>query len=191
VLSLSPHSSKLEDLAMARDDPLQYRTKRTSFFISVLHVDERSNVNWNAAAKHTPTSKGARCSSGDILFSCINPSTPRVTVIPDNVKGDVLCSIEFAVLQTQGEDPYFVALALASDVVTRQIVPLARGTSSSRRRVMLSDLLDVVIPFPPLATRLQLARRFREAIDAARTSADMASSLFADFASSLEKKVDP
>jgi hypothetical protein len=189
VLSLRPDCSKLEDLVRVRHDPLEYRTKRTSFFISVLHVDERSNVNWNAAAKHSPTSKGARCSSGDVLFSCINPSTPRVTVIPDNVRGEVLCSSEFAVLQTRGEDPYFVALALASDVSTRQIVPLARGTSSSRRRVMLSDLFDVVVPFPPLATRLQFARRFREAIDTARTSADMTSSLFADFTSFLEKGV--
>lgn len=145
------------------------RDQQTQFFISVLHVDEKSNVDWNAATSHNPSSKGLRCYPNDIIFSCLNPSKVRVAVIPGDVTGQILCSTEFAILRCKpNEDPYFIALALKAETSQRQIIPMARGTSSSRRRVREQDLLGIRVPYPDSATRQRIAAQFRTALENAR-----------------------
>lgn len=183
VVSLSPNCIVLRDVVAVPDELTVARNANTGYFISVLHIDERSNVDWHGAAKYYPSSKGVVCMPGDIIFSCINPSKPRVTVIPDNLKGQVLCSSEFAVLRTTGEDPYFVALALKADTSIKQISPLGKGTSSSRRRIAVDDLLSTLIPFPPAPLRAQLGRRFHKALEAARISADQVASIVSELES--------
>jgi hypothetical protein len=170
VTDFAAGARALRDVAsLAPRDPAM-RTAKTQYFISVLHVDEQSNVDWSAASSHTPISKGWRCQPGDVLYSCLNPSKVRVAIIPDDIQGEILCSTEFAVLRPRAdEDPYYLALALRLESSQRQLVPLARGTSSSRQRVDERDLLDVMIPYPQeLAMRMSVADRFRQALDQAR-----------------------
>lgn len=169
IASLNGESRCLQDVASLAKPELAAHTERTRYFISVLHVDEKSNVDWDAAASHAPSSKGLRCHPNDIIFSCLNPSKIRVTVIPDDTDGEILCSTEFAILRAQPtEDPYFIALALKAKTSQRQIIPLARGTSSSRRRVRERDLLSVILPYPDVVTRQTMATQFREALERAR-----------------------
>jgi type I restriction enzyme M protein len=171
VSAMEEEARSLHDVASLAQPRLAKRTERTGYFISVLHVDDKSNVDWDAAASHAPSSKGLRCRPNDIIFSCLNPSKIRVTVIPHNVEGEVLCSTEFAVLHArEGEDPYFIALALKAKTSQRQIVPLARGTSSSRRRVREQDLLNIIIPYPEVTIRQRVATQFRQALNRARTA---------------------
>jgi hypothetical protein len=170
VTGFAAGARALRDVALlAPRDPIM-RTAKTQYFISVLHVDEQSNVDWSAASSHTPISKGWRCQPGDVLYSCLNPSKVRVAIIPDDIQGEILCSTEFAVLRPRAdEDPYYLALALRLESSQRQLVPLARGTSSSRQRVDERDLLDVMIPYllEP-AARQAVTDRFREALNQAR-----------------------
>lgn len=169
VAAMNGGTRYLQDVVSLVKPAVAGHTERTRYFISVLHVDEKSNVDWDAAASHTPSSKGLRCRSNDIIFSCLNPSKIRVTVIPHDIDGEILCSTEFAVLRAkQGEDPYFIALALKAKTSQRQIVPLARGTSSSRRRVREQDLLNILLPYPDVAIRQRIATQFREALERAR-----------------------
>lgn len=169
VTTTHKESRYLYDLASLVKVKQAMRSEKTSYFISVLHVDERSNIDWNAAMSYMPTSKGIRCYPGDIIFSCLNPAKVRVAVIPENVKGELLCSIEFAVLRVKEEEtPYFLALALRTETSQRQILPLARGTSTSRRRVRNEDLLNIIIPYPDAPIRQELSTAFREALDATR-----------------------
>lgn len=159
----------LQDLVILRNPRPAMRTERTAYFISVLHVDEKSNVDWEAAKMYQPSSKGIYCHANDIIFSCLNPAKVRVAVIPSDIKGEVLCSMEFAVLHTKpGENPYFIALALRTSVSQRQILPLARGTSSSRRRVRDQDLLGITLPYPDVAIRQEIGTKFLEALEMAR-----------------------
>lgn len=169
VTTMNKESRYLYDLVTLVKPPQVMRTDKTSYFISVLHVDEKSNVDWDAALSYTPSSKGIRCLANDIIFSCLNPAKVRVTVIPSDVIGEVLCSTEFAIFRVKrGENPYFIALALRTETSQRQILPLARGTSTSRRRVRNQDLLDIILPYPDFAIRQEISSKFCEALEMSR-----------------------
>ena len=171
VASLEEKLHLVQDVATLVNPRSGLRKQETVYFISVLHVDEMSNINWIDAATHAPTSKGIYCQPNDIIFSCLNPAKLRVAVIPDDIVGEILCSSEFAVLRPKvGEDPYFIAMALKTQLSQRQILPLARGTSSSRRRVREQDLLSIVLPYPDTSTRVSIAAQFRESLARVRNA---------------------
>ena len=72
------------------------------------------------------------------------------------------------------EDPYYIALALRLRTSQRQLIPLARGTSSSRQRVDERDLLDVMIPYSgAVSVRNSAAERFRQALQQAREADEL------------------
>ncbi len=169
VAAMNEEARSLGDLVSLVKPIVAGRTRRTQYFISVLHVDEKSNIDWEAAAAHRPTSKGLRCHPGEVIFSCLNPSKVRVAVIPEDLEGEILCSTEFAILRVRpGADPYFVALALKAQTSQRQFIPLARGTSSSRRRIRDEDLLRIIIPYPNAEMRREIGAQFRDAIERTR-----------------------
>lgn len=168
VVATHKESRYLHELAWLVKAQQAMRTEKTKYFISVLHVDENSNVDWNAAKTYTPSSRGIRCQANDIIFSCLNPAKVRVAVIPEDVEGEVLCSTEFAILRMKQQSPYFVALALRTSTSQRQILPLARGTSSSRRRVRNEDLLQIILPYPEFPMRQELSTKFHEVLEMTR-----------------------
>ncbi len=120
--------------------------KNCSFFVSVLHLNDRGFLDEDGARAYRPESGGREARSMDVLVSCINPAANRIGVcnFGSEVGG---CSPEFSILRARnGVDPNYVAFALRTDLCRTQLLHLGRGTSSSRRRVDESELLDVLVP---------------------------------------------
>jgi type I restriction enzyme M protein len=113
-------------------------------YISVLHVDELGTVDWHAVSDHAPITPGRLVQPGDVIVSLLNPSKLRAAVIPPQ-GGPIQVSGEFGVF-TASCDPYAVLGILYSRGVRAQLSPLGRGTSSSRRRIDVEDVLSLVVP---------------------------------------------
>ena len=113
-------------------------------FVSVLHVDQLGTVDWNAARRYEPVTPGQAAGCGDVLVSLLNPSKLRAAVIPPTVP-TVECSAEFGVFTTT-HSPYAILGLLYKPEVQAQLRPLGSGTSSSRRRIVPDDVLDLVVP---------------------------------------------
>jgi hypothetical protein len=119
-------------------------TLRDVPFVSVLHVDDLSSVDWLEAEIYRPTTPGIVAEPGEVIVSLLNPSKMRATVIPDRY-GPVYCSAEFGVFSTTA-NPYGVLALLQDQRVRSQLAPLGRGTSSSRRRIVPVDVCELLIP---------------------------------------------
>ena len=113
-------------------------------FVSVLHVDELGAVDWDLARTHRPVTPGQLAEPGELLVSLLNPSKFRAAVVPAGI-GQVQCSAEFGVFQPV-LNPCAVLVLLQHPLVRRQIAPLGRGTSSSRRRIDAEDVLSLMLP---------------------------------------------
>ena len=113
-------------------------------FVSVLHVDDLSCVDWLEAETYRPATPGIIARPGELLVSLLNPAKLRATVIPARY-GPVYCSPEFGVFATP-VDPYGVLAILQDPRVRAQLAPLGRGTSSSRRRITPADVCGLQIP---------------------------------------------
>ena len=113
-------------------------------FVSVLHVDELGAVDWDSAWTHRPVTPGQLAEPEALLVSLLNPSKFRAAVVPVGV-GHVQCSAEFGVFRSD-LDPYAALALLQHRLVRRQIAPLGRGTSSSRRRIDAEDVLSLMLP---------------------------------------------
>ena len=129
---------------------LQFNGKRRSPvagglpFVSVLHVDKLGAVDWDLAWTHRPVTPGQLAEPGELLVSLLNPGKFRAAVVPSRV-GQVQCSAEFGVFRPD-LDPYTALVLLQHPLVRRQIAPLGRGTSSSRRRIDAEDVLSLMLP---------------------------------------------
>jgi len=113
-------------------------------FVSVLHVDDLGAVEWELAWTHRPVTPGQLAEPGELLVSLLNPRKFRAAVVPAEV-GQVQCSAEFGVFRPD-LDPYAALVLLQHPLVHRQIAPLGRGTSSSRRRIDAEDVLSLMLP---------------------------------------------
>jgi hypothetical protein len=113
-------------------------------YISVLHIDALGNIDWAEAGRHRPSTSGILARCGELVVSLLNPAKLRAAVIPDEV-GEVQVSPEFGVFAAH-DRPYAVLALLQSEPVRRQLRPLGRGTSSSRRRIGAADVLSLLLP---------------------------------------------
>ncbi len=113
-------------------------------FVSVLHVDELGAVDWHLASIHRPVTPGQLAKPGELLVSLLNPRKFRAAVVPESI-GPIQCSAEFGVYQPD-IDPYAALVLLQHPLVRRQIAPLGRGTSSSRRRIDATEVLSLMLP---------------------------------------------
>ena len=113
-------------------------------YLSVLHLDDLGNVNWAEANEHTPSTPGILARGGELVVSLLNPARLRAAVIPEHL-AEVQVSPEFGVF-TPNDRPYAVLALLQSEAVRRQLAPLGRGTSSSRRRIEAEDVLSAMVP---------------------------------------------
>ncbi|QOR33860.1 N-6 DNA methylase [Clostridium sp. 'deep sea'] len=100
----------------------------------------------------------------DILITRINPRKSRVTIAPP-INGIGVISKEvyrIALKKNNGfidESNRFILVALLqSDRVKNQIIRLATGSSSSRARVQVEDLLNnVYLPIPPILMQKEIS----------------------------------
>lgn len=133
-------------------------------FISVLHLDELGNVDWQQALTYRPTTPGVLARGGQVIVSLLNPAKFRAAVIPETFD-EVQISAEFGVYDSSINS--YAALALLQHPLVRaQIAPMGRGTSSSRRRVDAADVLGLVGPTVDDDWVDKTGRRVHEALEA-------------------------
>jgi methylase of polypeptide subunit release factors len=133
-------------------------------FISVLHLDELGNVDWQQAMTYRPTTPGVIARGGHVIVSLLNPAKFRAAVIPESFD-EVQISAEFGVYDSVINS--YAALALLQHPLVRaQIAPMGRGTSSSRRRVDAVDVLGLVGPAFDDDWVDKTGRRVHEALEA-------------------------
>lgn len=147
-------------------------------FVSVLHIDDLGAVAWHEALSYRPSTPGLVAHPGDLIFSLLNPRKLRATVVPDDV-GRLFCSSEFGVFEAIDSDPYEVLVLLHHPLVRAQLAPLGRGTSSSRRRIGPTDLLDVLAPRPSRLELSRLGTELRCALDDLRQASIAAARIYA------------
>ena len=89
---------------------------------------------------------------GDILFTRINPRISRVAIAPEIDDYGIVSKEVYRIVYKENEyikeeNKYVICALLQNANVIRQIVRLSTGSSSSRARVQVDDLLnDVYIP---------------------------------------------
>lgn len=89
---------------------------------------------------------------GDILFTRINPRINRVAIAPPVRTCGIMSKEIYRIVHKENqyvkeENKYVICAILQSEPVIKQIVRLSTGSSSSRARVQVDDLLnDVFIP---------------------------------------------
>ncbi|MGW3397356.1 hypothetical protein [Streptomyces hydrogenans] len=157
----------LRNLVTAETSKRSRVGKNCSFFVSVLHLNDRGFLDEGGARAYRPESGGREARSMDVLVSCINPAANRIGVCDFGSEGGG-CSPEFSILRARnGVDPNYVAFALRTDLCRTQLLHLGRGTSSSRRRVDESDLLDVLVPTVECASAIAKTVRRGHVLSAA------------------------
>jgi type I restriction-modification system DNA methylase subunit len=116
--------------------------------ISVLHILNDDNLNYEEMLNYKPKYPGIVCKSGDLLFSKINPRILRVLVVPE-LDLNLTCSSEFEIINSKIDiNNYGIKLLLMLPSVQTQINYLTSGTSSSHNRIKSIDLANVLIPLP-------------------------------------------
>lgn len=96
------------------------------------------------AVESSPSIKSAKfvLDKPSVLFSKLNPRTPRIWLAaPDKILRSY-ASTEFVVLQPYGYSPELLWLVCAQPHLSDELVSLARGTSNSHQRVTPSDILE-------------------------------------------------
>jgi type I restriction enzyme S subunit len=104
------------------------------------------------------------------LFSKLNPRIPRAWVIKsDESISDLpmLASTEFLALRpyTHLIDLDYLGLSLLSNVFLSQFQVGVTGATSSRQRLKQEDVLNALIPLPPLEEQKRIVARIEELMD--------------------------
>ena len=122
--------------------------------ISVLHILNDDNLNYEEILTYNPKYAGIVCKPNDLLFSKINPRILRVLVVPE-LNLNLTCSSEFEIINSNCEiNNYGLKLLLMLPSVQTQINYLTSGSSSSHNRIKSADLSNVLIPMPRKNTKL-------------------------------------
>ena len=122
--------------------------------ISILHILNDDNLNFEEMINYKPKTPGIKCKPGDLLFSKINPRILRVLVVPE-LNFDLTCSPEFEIMNSIIDiNNYGIKLLLMLPSVQVQINYLTSGTSSSHNRIKSQDLSKIRIPLPKKNTTL-------------------------------------
>ncbi len=116
--------------------------------ISILHVSNDDNLNYEELVNYNPIYQGIVCKTGDLLFSKINPRILRLLVVP-HLDFPLTCSTEFEIINSQTDiSNYGIKLLLMLPSVQAQINTTTSGTSSSHNRIKSKDLANILIPVP-------------------------------------------
>lgn len=140
---------KLKDLASFETKQRKQKNIRPdSKCISVLHVINGDQLNYEELLNYKPKLPGIPCQSGDLLISKINPHILRVLIVPP-LDLNLSCSPEFEILHPITElNNYALKLLLMLPEVQSQIQRLTSGTSSSHNRIKSRDLENILLPVP-------------------------------------------
>ena len=138
--------------------------------ISVLHINPDCTINFDEVEQFEPISKGRSCQDGDLIFSKLNPSIPRMAIVPKK-EYSMVCSNEFEIMRTKGEiDAYTLCFLLRTENVQNQIEHLTSGTSSSHSRIKQEQLAEIMIPVPKSKQKML---EYKQANEQIKKSIDM------------------
>lgn len=170
-------TAKLGDLVRVgrnRVDPanLHPDTKLTHWSIPAL--DEHGGPEVETAAEIG--SHKFKVEDDAVLLSLLNPRIPRFAIARGT--DDSVCSTEFAVLSPKNDLLLsFLLLCVSSVPFMSRLTSVAQGTTKSRERAKLKDVLDISLPIPPLSEQrriVDLVGSVDSYIDALRVQADSA-----------------
>jgi type I restriction enzyme S subunit len=160
-----------------------------SYFVSILHLNNKGTVDFHEAKLHNPVSSGIVCQIGDILFSGINPSQNRVTVWTK--EGRALCSAEFSIYRPRKDiSPFYLAFVWRSVYCLNQLEALTRGTSSSRRRLKEEDFAELLVPVLTPDDQALIARNEQQAVEMDARAAEFVHEAKADVEALIEGRLD-
>ena len=160
-----------------------------SYFISILHLNNKGVVDLKEAEAHFPVSLGIVCQAGDVLFSGINPRQNRVAVWSE--EGRALCSAEFTIYQARkGFSPFYLAFVWRSVYCLNQLEALTRGTSSSRRRLKEEDFAELLVPVLSSDDQALIARNEQQAVSLNVRAAGLVREAKADVEALIEGQLD-
>lgn len=88
--------------------------------------------------------------TNSILVSKLNPRTPRIWMILDNVNEDeAICSSEFQIVKPKNIKWYgFIYWFLKSNQVTQELAGASSGTSGSHQRINPQDIFNLTLQKP-------------------------------------------
>jgi hypothetical protein len=96
-----------------------------------------------------------------VLFSTLNPRIPRIWRV-NNAGPNSICSTEFAAFSPSDKDILsldFLQALLSSQPFIRRMQAVAKGSTKSRERVAVSDIVSVEVSLPPMSEQLTLVER--------------------------------
>lgn len=179
----------------AADDVTKQRRRHkrdkhaASYFVSILHLNNKGMVDFREAQVHNPASSGIVCQIGDILFSGINPRQNRVAVWTK--EGRALCSAEFSIYRPRKDvSPFYLAFVWRSVYCLNQLEALTRGTSSSRRRLKEEDFAELLVPVLTPDDQALIAHNEQRAVELDTRAAELVREAKADVEALIEGRLD-
>lgn len=117
------------------------------------------------AAASAPSRARKIVREGDTIFATVRPTLRRIAQIPASLDGEIV-STAFCVIRPDREkiNPDFLFFALQLDSIMAEVAALETGASYPAVRD--SDVLDQIIPVPPLPEQLSIAAALRTAREA-------------------------
>jgi len=163
--------------------------KGFSYFVSILHLNDKGVIDHEEAETHFPVSSGYLCRVDDILFSGINPRQNRIAVW---TKADpTLCSAEFSIYRARGGfSPFYLAFVWRNAYCLNQLEALTRGTSSSRRRLKEEDFAELLVPVLNPDDRELIARCEQRAVKLDIRAKELTDEAKADVEALIEGRLD-
>ncbi len=160
-----------------------------TYFISILHLNNKGVVDLEQAKAHDPVSPGILCTKDDVLFSGINPRQNRVAVWLGAETS--LCSAEFAIYRAKsGFSPFYLSFVWRSQYCLNQLEALTRGTSSSRRRLQEEDFAELLVPVLPSEDRASIAHNEENAVALDTKASQLVREAKADVEALIEGRLD-
>ena len=128
------------------------------FYVDISSIDNKKGLIINTQklkGSDAPSRARRVIKSGDIIVSTVRPNLNATALIPKELDNQV-CSTGYCVLETNNElNNYYLFAYTRLNEFIEQLVRKAKGASYPA--VTNSDVLDTLIPYPPLELQNQFA----------------------------------
>ena len=116
------------------------------------------------SGKQLKTRQQTRVETGQFIFSKIDARNGAFGVVPQQLDGAVVTA-EFPVFAVNAQKvlPEYLALTMASDIITGYIKSLVQG-STNRKRLDVGSFLKIKIPLPALERQEELLNSYHDSM---------------------------